>query len=291
MPLSPDELAQAVAILAYYMQKAGTDYSISGGAAGSLLRQHYDLPTRTTDDIDLVIKPSGNTNAETLSAWLYTTYPDVFGKKVVYGVTLPTLKLTKDSGSPITVDIEIFDVRAWPRRPQYDLSDPDNERMTLSVAGTSVSHSALYISWSSGRRSPGFWVSCCCAGSYAAVRHGVRAERTVRVQWTLTNTFGLLGMYFQKRQRRQRHTHRMVRACCYGTSRVSRRPRDGTGGWNPALPHQPTLGAVNVELDWKNMPELQLSSRFPRCSLILRRQNKHSACTMSASNEQFYLRY
>ncbi|RYP79532.1 hypothetical protein DL769_002919 [Monosporascus sp. CRB-8-3] len=138
MPITPNELSRAAATLAYYLNQAGVTFSISGGAAGSLLRQWYNMERRATDDIDLVVQPDNNFNAETISKWLYETYPDAFSKKTVYGVSLPTLVFVKDDGSKVHIDIEIFDVGAWPQRPQYDLSNATNERITVTVDGVSV---------------------------------------------------------------------------------------------------------------------------------------------------------
>jgi hypothetical protein len=76
------------------LNEANPVFSISDGAAASILRQKYNLEPRATEDIDLVVQPDGANNAETISAWLYTTHPDVFGKKSLYGVATPMLILT-----------------------------------------------------------------------------------------------------------------------------------------------------------------------------------------------------
>ena len=54
-PLSPQELAQAVANLARFLFESNAQFSISGGAASLLIRRQYGLPVRSTEDIDLVI--------------------------------------------------------------------------------------------------------------------------------------------------------------------------------------------------------------------------------------------
>lgn len=136
--LTPDELAQAAAILARHLEHCGTHFSISGGAAASLLRFKYQVSSRATDDIDLVVQPKGNIDAESVSKWLCDTYPEVFGTKEIYGVPIPVIKFTRDDGSRIDIEIEMFDVRAWPTRPQYDLSSPDNECITVPVDGIMV---------------------------------------------------------------------------------------------------------------------------------------------------------
>ncbi len=71
MPLTPDELLTAVATLTLYLDKSGVRFSISGGVAAFLLRQYYNIETRTTDNIDLVVQPNATFNAESLSRWLY----------------------------------------------------------------------------------------------------------------------------------------------------------------------------------------------------------------------------
>lgn len=136
--LTADELAQAAAILTRHLEHCGTHFSISGGAAASLLRFRYQLASRATDDIDLVVQPKGDIDAESVSKWLYNTYPEVFGTREVYGVPIPVIKFTRDDGSKIDIEIEIFDVRAWPNRPQYDLTSPNNERITVPVDGVTV---------------------------------------------------------------------------------------------------------------------------------------------------------
>jgi len=136
--LTPDELAQAAVILSRHLEHCGTHFSISGGAAASLLRFKYQTTARYTDDIDLVVQPKGNIDAESVSKWLYDTYPEVFGTKEIYGVLTPVVKFTRADGSMIEIDIEIFDVRAWPTRPQYDLSSPDNECITVPVDGVMI---------------------------------------------------------------------------------------------------------------------------------------------------------
>ena len=138
MSLTENDLSRAAVILADHLCQLGVKYSISGGAARSLLRHAYAVRTRSTDDIDLVVQPDGNLDADAISTMLYKDFPAFFGTKTVYGVTVPTLILTQDGGSKINVDLEIFDVRAWPNRPQYDLSNPNNELLGVQVDGKPV---------------------------------------------------------------------------------------------------------------------------------------------------------
>ena len=136
--LSPDELAKAAVILTRHLEHCGTDFSINGGTAVSLLRFKYQVVARVTDDIDLVIQPKEEIDAESVSKWMCDTYPEVFGEKKIYGFTIPVVKFTRNNGSKIEIELELFDVRAWPQRPQYDLTSPENERITVSVDGVDI---------------------------------------------------------------------------------------------------------------------------------------------------------
>lgn len=63
-----------------------------------------------------------------------------------YGVPIPAIRLIRDqSDTPdskpeaLIIEIELFDVLAWPRRPQYNLSDnANNPREVLQVGDTTV---------------------------------------------------------------------------------------------------------------------------------------------------------
>lgn len=136
--LSPEELAQAVAILAQYLSQAGARFSISGGAASMLIRMQYGIPARSTEDIDLVVQPSNGMTADTISSYLLHNYPTAFVGKPVYGVITPALTFKRVDGSVKHVEIEIFDVLAWPQRRQYDLDDPDNDVIPVSVSEVNV---------------------------------------------------------------------------------------------------------------------------------------------------------
>jgi hypothetical protein len=48
---------QAVSSLAQYLSQSEAQFSISGGAATSILRMQYGFAQRVTDDIDLVVQP------------------------------------------------------------------------------------------------------------------------------------------------------------------------------------------------------------------------------------------
>lgn len=134
MALSTRDLFRAVRILATHLQNEHVEFSISGGAAIALLNSHHGLDTRTTEDIDVVVRPNEDADAESISKWLYETFPTVFGNKTVYGHSVPTVRLS----ARVQVDIEMFDVQAWPNRTQYDLSNADNERVIITVDGVDI---------------------------------------------------------------------------------------------------------------------------------------------------------
>ncbi|KAJ8132608.1 hypothetical protein O1611_g1014 [Lasiodiplodia mahajangana] len=138
--ITPDELSRAVAILARHLNEGGVTFTISGGAANSLLLASLGHVRRVTEDIDLVVQPdpANKIDVEAVSEWLLKKDPAVFGEKKLYGVSMPTLIFVKDDKSTVHIDIEMFDVIAWPERPQYDLSNSANEQVTLMVEGVPV---------------------------------------------------------------------------------------------------------------------------------------------------------
>lgn len=99
------------------------------------MQMHHGLPPRITDDIDLVVQPTSLINAESISAWLLSTYPTDFKAKMVHGVPVPTLLFRRSDGSIKQVEIEIFDVDDWPQRPQYNLDNPDNDITVIDMSG------------------------------------------------------------------------------------------------------------------------------------------------------------
>lgn len=137
-PLVPEELAQAVAILAQCLLQARIRFSISGGAATMLTRMEYGLGVRSTEDIDLVVQPRGDMNAETIAPYLFQHHPTVFAPRILFGTSIPTLAFIRADETIIYIDIEIFDILGWPQRPQYNLDDPDNDTTIISVAGVDI---------------------------------------------------------------------------------------------------------------------------------------------------------
>ncbi|RMZ79363.1 hypothetical protein DV738_g3305, partial [Chaetothyriales sp. CBS 135597] len=136
--LRPEEIALAVSQVAQLLRPANVRFSFSGGAAATLIRMQYGLTLRSTDDIDLVIQPTSTFSAESISAWLIKHYPNEFVVKTVYGVSSPALVFKKSDGGITHIEVEIFDVNAWPQRPQYNLDDPENEVITVDVSGVQV---------------------------------------------------------------------------------------------------------------------------------------------------------
>ncbi|KAI8667513.1 hypothetical protein NCS56_00887900 [Fusarium sp. Ph1] len=68
--LTPEELPQAAAKPAQFISRSNARFSIGGGAASTIIRMQFGLPQRTTEDIDLVIQPSGSITADSISTWL-----------------------------------------------------------------------------------------------------------------------------------------------------------------------------------------------------------------------------
>lgn len=97
--LDEDEFCQAVAQLSTHLRDLGVHFSISGGAAVLLTRIHYQIPTRVTYDIDLVVQPSATTSAETVGASLVRSFPATFIEKHYYGVPIPAIAAKKADGS------------------------------------------------------------------------------------------------------------------------------------------------------------------------------------------------
>lgn len=137
--LSQQELRSAVATVASALGTLDAKFGICGGAGVSLITDHYHFRPRQTADIDLIIQPDKNRNvsADTISQKLMKDYSEQFATVSQYGVSTPAVRLQRN-GQEILVEVEIFDVEAWPNRPQYNLDNPKNSRLTLNVSGKSV---------------------------------------------------------------------------------------------------------------------------------------------------------
>lgn len=74
--LSPDELRTVVSALAQKLDSLNIDYAIMGGAATCLL---YPDPTRSTEDVDLVIHVDQcMITTDCLTTQLLTSFPTDF---------------------------------------------------------------------------------------------------------------------------------------------------------------------------------------------------------------------
>ncbi|KAM6515471.1 hypothetical protein FSOLCH5_009696 [Fusarium solani] len=76
--------------------------------------------------------------AESISHWLLENFPTAFVARRQFDVTTPAVTIQRHDGSLKHVEIEMFDVGAWPNRPQYNLDDPDNDFTVISVNGVDV---------------------------------------------------------------------------------------------------------------------------------------------------------
>ncbi|KAF9630209.1 hypothetical protein BFW01_g390 [Lasiodiplodia theobromae] len=125
-------IAAAASTIHYALSAKGVEYGIVGGSAVSLLCAHYGLGQRSTNDIDLIIIPDRekNLDASSISKALYEEFPQYFTKIDQYGVQIPAVLIGGELGH---AEVEIFDIDAWPHRRQYDLRDPDNDRVTLQI--------------------------------------------------------------------------------------------------------------------------------------------------------------
>lgn len=133
--LSINEIKKAVKILTDCFRRNNITFGIIGGAGCSLLFHKYNQPFRGTLDIDVIIQA----DAYQISEKLYTQYPKDFAKvEQMKGFFIPAVRITGDNGRERLVEVEIFDFGSWRFRPQYDLSKPDNNRITLKVEQTTV---------------------------------------------------------------------------------------------------------------------------------------------------------
>jgi len=140
-PLTVNEIQSVARILTYCFQQNDITFGIIGGAGCSLLFYQHDQRYRGTLDVDVVIQadPARQIDANRISEILYTKHSQYFVKKDVgYGVSVPAARITGEDGQLRLVEVEIFDFTSWPNRPQYDLSKPDNDRVTLNVEQSMV---------------------------------------------------------------------------------------------------------------------------------------------------------
>lgn len=138
------EMKQAMAILNAILNQEQVEFVYMGGSAVICTLLYYQVPTtRTTSDLDIVIKPNDRfPDAARLSNHLITHYPDHIGFNLKYGVQIPFVKL-----SSITADVEIFDAATWPTRPQYNFDLANNGRSSLALSGISTPVPAFDANW------------------------------------------------------------------------------------------------------------------------------------------------
>ncbi|KKZ65625.1 hypothetical protein EMCG_08532 [[Emmonsia] crescens] len=105
-----------------------------GGAATCLLSGDQ---TRRTEDIDFVIHVDHRMiTADRLTTQLLTFFPSDFEGVSKFGHTIPAYKLRRPGGPVQLVELEVFDYRSWPQRPQYNIQVAT--RKTLSINGRVV---------------------------------------------------------------------------------------------------------------------------------------------------------
>ena len=143
-PLQPTDLKTAASALAQKLDSLSIDYAIMGGAAACLLTND---PGRTTEDIDLVIHVDDERmiTADRLIGLLLTSFPAEFVGISQFGHTVPAYKLCRRpedadadaDGAVQLVQLEFFDYKSWPQRPQYrDIQAAT--RKTLNIQGQAV---------------------------------------------------------------------------------------------------------------------------------------------------------
>lgn len=107
-----------------------------GGAASCLLSPD-PTGSRRTEDIDLVIHVDHRmVTADRLTTQLLTSFPADFEGISQFGHTIPAYKLRQPGVRSQLVELEVFDHRTWPERPQCNLQVAT--RRTLNINGRGV---------------------------------------------------------------------------------------------------------------------------------------------------------
>ncbi|CAG7995552.1 unnamed protein product [Penicillium salamii] len=129
-PLSEEEMRTVVSALAQKLDSLNIDYAVMGGAASYLLSP---AANRTTNDIDLVIHVDQRMiTADSLTTVLLESYPAEFEGASQFGHTIPAYKLAQPTGGVRLVELEVFDHRSWPQRPQYNIPAATRTRMNIN---------------------------------------------------------------------------------------------------------------------------------------------------------------
>ncbi|KAJ2933255.1 hypothetical protein H1R20_g3840, partial [Candolleomyces eurysporus] len=140
-PLSLLELQDCARRINTIFAQRGVAFALMGGAGCCLLLDYYQVTTnRATTDLDMLMVPdkaqTPTLDAERLSKLLQKEHQDLIVTSI-QEITLyetPALQVYREPDPrPIIVDLEIFDSQAWPGRPQYDLTDPDNNTVSIPV--------------------------------------------------------------------------------------------------------------------------------------------------------------
>lgn len=134
-PLSHEDLRTVVSALAQKLDSLNVDYAIMGGAATCLLSSD---PSRRTEDVDLVIHVDHRMiTADRLTTQLLISFPSDFEGVSQFGHIIPAYKLRRGSGGAAQlVELEVFDFKNWPQRPQYNIQAAT--RKTLNINGRGV---------------------------------------------------------------------------------------------------------------------------------------------------------
>ena len=139
--LTWNEFQQAVAMVVEALESMHVQFGIIGGAAMALIRDYKgDDQIRLTRDIDLIVQPDmgHRINAEAVSKRLLEDFPSQFEtvtNDLLLNVSIPAARITRDDGTQILVEVEIFDVDSWPHRSQYDLNKTRNSRVPVRITG------------------------------------------------------------------------------------------------------------------------------------------------------------
>ncbi|KAI9864853.1 MAG: hypothetical protein M1813_002623 [Trichoglossum hirsutum] len=133
--LAWSELKQAVTMLVEALESMQVQFGICGGAAIALIQDQHKVEFRMTQDIDLVVQldKSRHIDAETVSEKLLRDFPSQFEAVHCFGVRIPAARIIRGDGTQILVEIEMFDLEAWPDRQQYDLNNTRNARVQVPI--------------------------------------------------------------------------------------------------------------------------------------------------------------
>ncbi|GKZ75182.1 hypothetical protein AnigIFM63309_003792 [Aspergillus niger] len=94
-------------------------------------------PSRRTEDVDLVVHVDDRMiTADLLTTKLLTSFPSEFEGVNQFGHTIPAYRLCRLGEAAQLVELEVFDYKSWPQRPQYNIRAAT--RKTLNINGQRV---------------------------------------------------------------------------------------------------------------------------------------------------------